>query len=130
VRNILRAIAESGRALQFVFFIVAIIIALSLANCKSISIPEKIIKQEESNEEATQIAKKYIPVGQSQEKVVNALTESSRLLEQSNAETQKAQAAEKKAEADASKWRWVKGIGIALIAAAAGFGVFKILRAV
>lgn len=103
---------------------------LNLSRCKSYQIPEKIIRQEIENEEATQIAQRYIPAGKDQQKVVGALKNSSELLREAEKETQKAQAAEKAAESDAKKFRWIKGIAIAAGIALAVFGGFKAFRAI
>lgn len=111
-----------------ILFFISGLTGLNLTRCKSIPIQEKIIRQEQQNEEATDIAQKYIPVGKDRQTVVNALKNSSELLRKADQETQKAQAAEKAAEADASKWHWVKGIGITLGVGALAFCGLKMFR--
>lgn len=81
---------------------------LNLSQCKSYQIPEKIIRQEIENEEATQIAQRYIPAGKDQQKVVGALKNSSKLL----VETDKARQ-EEKAEKEYQKAEAEKNAGAA-----------------
>lgn len=64
---------------------------INLTRCKSYDITQKIKDQRTDNEEAKEIAEKYIPVGPHRDRVINALDGSSKLL----VETDKARQAEK-----------------------------------
>lgn len=101
---------------------------LTLTRCKSVTIREQVYEQRKENEKASEIVEKYIPEGRDRQAVKNALSKSTELLEMADKARTTAEADAKEAEADASKWRWLKGIGLALLSAGAIFGVFRLFK--
>ncbi|MBS0616636.1 MAG: hypothetical protein JSR44_00495 [Spirochaetes bacterium] len=115
---------------RLVVILTVIIIALLVTRCASRQLTRDVVEQQVANTEAVQIAEQYIPTGPHRDKVVGALNASTELLATSDAARQKAETSAAKNQADATRWRWVKWGGGALLVALAGFGVFKIFRAV
>lgn len=101
---------------------------LTLTRCKSTPIRESVYEQRKENEKASEIVEKYIPQGKEREAVKRALSNSSKLLEVSDKARTEAETEAKEAEADASKWRWLKAIGLTLLSAGAVFGLFRLFR--
>lgn len=101
---------------------------LALIRCASPQLRPQILDQQRENEEATAIVKAYIPEGKDRRKVTDALAKSSELLEMADKARTEAEDKAKEAEADASKWRWAKGLAIAAGLAAVAFGGFRVFR--
>lgn len=103
---------------------------LCLTRCKSVPLKQEIIEQRIENEQAKDIVKKYIPQGKDRTFIENALSKSSELLEVADKARTTAEVKAEEAQADASKWRWLKGIAIACGLGLAVFGGFKAFRAI
>lgn len=114
--------------LALVFFISGLT-GLTLNRCSSPQLRQQIIDQRIENEEAEAIVEKYIPEGKDRAKVKTALSKSSELLEVADKARTQAEVTSKEAEADAKKWRWLKGIAIASGVGLLVFGGFKAFRA-
>jgi hypothetical protein len=112
-----------------IVFFVSGLTGLFLSRCASPPLRTQIIDQQRNNEEAIEIAEKYIPQGKDRETVKNALAASSRLLEVTDKARTQAEVKAQEAEADAKKWRWLKGIAIASGVGLLIFGGFKAFRA-
>lgn len=112
-----------------IVFFVSGLTGLSLSRCASPPLRTQIIDQQRNNEEAEEIVKKYIPEGEDRRTVTNALSKSSELLGMADKARTEAEVKATEAEADAKKWRWLKGLAIAGGVGFLIFGGFKAFRA-
>lgn len=103
---------------------------LCLTRCKSPQLKKEIIEQRIENDQAKEIVKKYIPEGKDRTFIERALSKSSELLEVADKARTEAEVKAEEAQADAKKWRWLKGLAIAGGLGLAIFGGFKAFRAI
>lgn len=101
---------------------------LVLTRCASPQLRREIVEAQVENAEAVSVVQKYIPAGVERQRVERALSRSSELLEKTEAARTEAETTAAEAQADASKWRWLKGLAIAGGVAALAFGAFRLFR--
>lgn len=101
---------------------------LVLNRCASPQLRREIVEAQVENAEAVAVVQKYIPAGAERQRVERALSRSSELLEKTEAARTEAETTAAEAQADASKWRWLKGLAIAGGVAALAFGAFRLFR--
>ena len=101
---------------------------LVLTRCASPQLRRAIVEAQVENAEAVAVVQKYIPAGAERQRVERALSRSSELLEKAENARTEAETTAAEAQADASKWRWLKGLAIAGGLAALAFGAFRLFR--
>lgn len=105
---------------------------LSLTRCKSYDITRKIEDQRTENEEAKEIAEKFIPVGPHRDRVVNALDRSSKLLSDTDKARQEEKAGKEKetlrADKNAGAARTIFWAKVAAGVAVAGLCIYGVKK--